>query len=342
MRIGIVGCGAIACHCHIPALKRISGVTLVAGADPVKESLERARRLIPMATHLRAEDLLQRDDIDAVVISVPTHMHAEVAVMAAVAGKHFYLEKPIAADAAEASRIIEAAARSGVTSAVGFNRRLHPLYEKARELLATRRLGTVRAVQTVFSEPVSVDGIPEWKKRRATGGGVLLDLASHHVDLVRWLLGDEIARVSASLASESSDDDSASVHLVMRSGVEVQSFFSFRAGYADFVELICERGTLRVDRHAAHLTMHAPRRMGYGSRRAWVVPDPANLNWRMRRLVRPAEDPSYHRALTAFVRQIEGGAARSASLADGMRSLEVVLAAEESVRTGRPVSLAAS
>jgi myo-inositol 2-dehydrogenase / D-chiro-inositol 1-dehydrogenase len=339
VRIGVIGCGAVARYCHLPALRRIRGVTVVAVADPDAAARVRASGIVRAAMHDRAEELLERSDVDAVIISVPTHLHAEVAVASATAGKHFYLEKPVATTAEDARRISAAVLRTGVTAATGFNRRLHPLYEQARAILASGRLGTVCAVQTTFSEPVPADGMPAWKRSRETGGGVLLDLASHHFDLLRWFLTDEIGEISSSLASEMSEDDSARVQLSMKGGVEVQSFFSFRAGLADFLEFICERGTFRVDRHRASLTMLEPRRLGYGARRSWIAPRTANVGWRVRRLLRPSEDPSYIRALSAFVDQAPGRPPRVATLEDGVRSLDAVLAAEESARTGRPVSL---
>lgn len=341
MRVGIIGCGAVACYCHIPALRRLRGVTIVAAADPSEAARERARRAVPVALHARAEELLERDDVDAVIISAPSHLHAEIAVKAATAGKHFYLEKPVATTGEDARLITNAVLQAGVIAATGFNRRLHPLYEQARTILASGRFGNVRAVQTTFSEPAPEDGMPDWKRSRHTGGGVLLDLASHHFDLLRWLLDDEIEAISASVRSEESEHDSARVELSMRGGVEAQSFFSFRAGFADFLEFICERGTLRVDRHRSSLTALEPRRMGYGARRHWIAPRATNAMWRLRRVWRPSEDPSYMRSLRAFVEHAAGGPRRGAALEDGVRSLDAVLAAEESARTGSLVSLAA-
>lgn len=338
MRVGVIGCGAVACYCHLPALRRIRGVKVVAAADPDENARKRAKRKVRGSMHAAAEEILERADVDAVIISVPTYLHAKVAVAAARAGKHFYLEKPVATTSAEAVRIAEAVALAGVTAVTGFNRRLHPLYEQARAILRAGRVGDVRAVQTTFSEPVPPGGLPAWKRWRHTGGGVLLDLASHHFDLLRWFLDDEIGVIGASIASVESQQDSASVQILMKSGVGVQSYFSFRAGLADYLEFICERGTLRIDRHRASLTVLEPRRLGYGARRGRIAPRRANASWRLRRMLRPAGDPSYVRALRAFVAEAEGGPRRAASLEDGIRSLEVVLAAEESARTAKPVA----
>lgn len=330
IRVGLLGCGVIAYWAHLRALRRMPGARLVAAADPDPGARESAGRLVDVPLYERADDLLARSDLDAVVICAPTQVHAELAVAAAGAGKHFYLEKPIATDAAGAQRVVDAAAGAGVIGAMGFNRRLHPLYQQARDLLAAGRIGKVRAVQTAFCEPVPPETMPGWKRRRATGGGVLLDLASHHLDLLRWFLRDEVDTVAATLGSEVTEQDSARLELTLRSGVEVQSLFSFRAGLADFLEFIGERGTLRVDRHSPVLALGARRRFGYGVRRAWVAPTVEVAAWRLRRLVRPSVDPSYRRSLQAFVHQLGGHPGSGASLLDGVRSLEAVLSAEES------------
>lgn len=330
MRLGLLGCGTIAYWVHLRVLPRLRGATLVAAADPDPAARARAARLVQVPVHERAEELLQRRDIDAVVICAPTPLHAELAVASAAAGKHFYLEKPIATTAEDAKLVVAAAAEAGVIATVGFNRRSHPLYQQARKILAEGRIGRVRAVQTAFCERITLEGTPAWKRKRATGGGVLLDLASHHVDLVRWLLSDEIGEVNASLGSELSEHDTARLHFSTRGGVEGQSVFSFRAWRADYLQFIGEHGTLRVDRHSPPVALQLGRRWGYGVRSAWVAPTAPVVAWRLHRLLRPAAEPSYRRSLAAFVDRLQGRPGGSPSLVDGLRSLEVVLAAEES------------
>jgi len=263
-------------------------------------------------------------------------MHASIGAMAARAGKSFYLEKPIATEFDDARLLRDACDAASVRAVVGFNRRYHPLYERARSMLAEGRLGNVRAVQTTFCEPVPPAGIPRWKERRETGGGVLLDLGSHHIDLIRWLLDTEIVEVNASARSDVSEQDSATMNMVLEDGCQAQSFVSFRAGYSDRIELIGEEGSITIDRHRGSLTLQSPRRLGYGTRRRFVAPSLDDAGWRARRLIRPAEDPSYYRALKAFA---SDNASSLASLDDGERSLEVVLAAEESASRGTAVSI---
>ncbi len=334
MKIAIIGCGAVARYCHAPALRRMPGVSITAVADPSDDARNQVLRGTAATSYRTAEELLKNCDADAVVISVPTHMHASVAIMAAKAGKPFYLEKPIAIARQEARSLRSSVDNAGVAVAVGFNRRAHPLYARARELVEAGSIGEVHAVQSTFSEPSPKDGLPEWKLSRAMGGGVLLDLASHHVDLVRWLTDGEIESV---LATGDEGGSIASLAMQVSGGIHAQCVVSFNSAYADWIEIAGSKGTLRLDRHRASLTKTLPRRVGYGPRRSAVRSGMSDLAWRTRRLIRRSEDPSYYRSLEAFVQMLRGEREPLASLADGERSLEVILAAEESARCGLPV-----
>lgn len=165
---------------------------------------------------------------------------------------------------------------------------------------------------------------------------MLLDLASHHIDLLRWFLSDEVAETKAEIASLAAEGDQAWLSLRMKSGVGTRGFFSFQAGRADWLEFLGESGTLRVDRHRPSLSLRVSRRWGYGVRSAFPFPPSDVLRWWVTRLPRPSYEPSYRSALAAFIASIQGKKTDLASLEDGVRSLEVVLAAEHSARNGNP------
>ncbi len=337
LRVGVIGCGTIAYWGHLRVLAHMPGAELVAAADPDPRARAAAAKLVRKPIFERSEDLLVRSDIDAVIICAPTHLHHVLAIEACAAHKHFYLEKPLAISAEEGKRVVSAAADAGIVAMMGFNRRFHPVFEQARSIIAEGFLGRIFAAQSVSCDPPPTGKMPEWRKYRATGGGVMLELASHHFDLIRWLLADEIALVESHIVSEVSQDDSAWVRLRTLHGTEVQSFFSFRAGLADRIELLGERGSMTITRSRPSPELRVPRRLGYGTRRCRFLPRMANLSWRVRRLVRPSFDPSRLRALNAFVALTRGESCDAPSLEDGLRSLEVVLAAEESARTGHPI-----
>jgi predicted dehydrogenase len=309
---------------HLPLLRRLRGARLVAVADPSPAARRRVERIAGLAVGDDPAWLIRRSDVDAVVVCTPSAEHADVATAAAEAGRHVYLEKPIATNRADALRVVEAAASTDVVVAIGFNRRFHPLHGQARELLRAGAIGPVRSASSSFCEPIGDAQMPEWKRRRSTGGGVLLDLASHHADLLRWLLDDEAASVEASLVSERSEDDTARLRLHTSGGIVVHSFFSFRAARADWIRLVGDRGTIRIDRYgwAAEL--------GGNGRPRWLLPAWHGGSWRLRKLVRPAHDPSWRSALAAFVDRVQGAPRELPTAIDGLRSLEIVLAAEAS------------
>ncbi|RYB93001.1 Gfo/Idh/MocA family oxidoreductase [Nocardioides oleivorans] len=147
--------------------------------------------------------VLERDDIDVVDVCVPGHLHAEVAIAALEAGKHVIAEKPLANTMAEAEKMVataQAARERGVHSMVGFNYRRVPALAAARQHVAAGRIGDVRQVRIAYLQDWLADEAAPmtWRLRRElAGSGALGDLASHAVDQVRFLLGQEITGVNA-------------------------------------------------------------------------------------------------------------------------------------------------
>lgn len=146
--------------------------------------------------------VITRDDIHIVDICAPGWMHAEIATAALEAGKHVLVEKPLANTLAEAEAMVAAAqhARSrGVQSMVGFNYRRVPALALARELIADGRLGSIRQVRASYLQDwLSDESAPmTWRlKKETAGSGALGDIASHAIDQVLFLLGDQVTAVS--------------------------------------------------------------------------------------------------------------------------------------------------
>jgi myo-inositol 2-dehydrogenase / D-chiro-inositol 1-dehydrogenase len=335
--VALVGCGSIASAVHLRILRRLPGMKLVGVADPAEDARARAERIGRVEAVADPAELIARDGVEAVVVCAPTAQHAELGTLALDRGRHLYLEKPIATSAREASALAAARERAGVVGMVGFNHRFHPLHERARELVRGDTIGAVREVHTSFCNPPSE--LPAWKRSRATGGGVLLDLASHQIDLVRWLLADEVAGVRATVSSLESEDDTARLELRTTGGAEVSGFFSSCSARCAELLLIGERGTLRVDRYAPRLELSRVR--GPSGVRRKHLPATVLAPWQLRKRLRPGYEPSYRRSLQAFAAAVRGGSAEVPTIEDGVRSLEVVLASERSARQdGAPVDLA--
>jgi predicted dehydrogenase len=186
---------------HYPDLA--GRVRLVSVADPVAERrTDAVRRFGFVVDHAEWEPVLADPAVHLVSVTAPNMVHREIGCAVAAAGKHLWIEKPVGLSAADARAVADAVTAAGVTATVGFNYRNAPAVEEARNLIRDGALGTVTNARVrLFSDYAAhPDGALSWRFERAAGGaGVLGDLASHAVDLVRFLVG-EIDRLVADTA----------------------------------------------------------------------------------------------------------------------------------------------
>jgi predicted dehydrogenase len=204
MRIGLIGCGNVGVNAHIPAVQANEGMTIVAVADPTPERLQvtaAAAGLEPGDLHADWQDLLVRDDVDAVIVSTPQRFRPEVVIAAATAGKHVLAEKPLALTPAEAQAMIDAARANEVTLATVHNYHFMPVYRDIKEVLASGEIGqpeiAVLNYLGVEDRPGVAAYSPRWRHRAAdSGGGVLMDML-HVVYLANWFMGGPPLAVSA-------------------------------------------------------------------------------------------------------------------------------------------------
>lgn len=341
IRVAIAGCGSVARQVHLPILASDPRAQIVAIADASSSALAAAEAIAPnAAAHDDYQETIARDDVDAVVICLPTGMHAEAAVAALERGRHVYVEKPIATTRADADRVLRAWQSAGVVGMVGFNYRCHPLYADLKARVQAGAIGRVQHVRTTFT--TAPHQLPGWKQQRATGGGSLLDQASHDVDLVRFLLGDDIAEVSADVQSRHSEDDHAALQLWTTGGVTVQMLVGFGSVDEATFEAYGEGGKLSVSRYGSLRVEHqGGGAQGPIGRLLQALPTPRGLALQWRRRRSPFKEPSFAAALGHFIEALRGEAAGSPDLADGYHSLAVVLAAEEAARARRPTAVAA-
>jgi predicted dehydrogenase len=334
LRIGVIGCGRIAREAHLPALARMSNVQVVALAEPDADRRKSALPRAPEAqTFADGAEMLERCSLDAVVIAAPPDLHAPLAGDAIRRGMHVYLEKPIATSLDEAALLLETWERNKVIAMVGFNYRFHPLYESARDLLNQGAVGRPLAVSSVFASSLKVGG--DWRASRSGGGGALLELASHHVDMTHFLFGQRVVDVRAQTSSTHAEAATASLQIRLESGLLINSSFSFGTVDDDRYEIYGELGLLRIDRHLSVRCQLIPVR----NQRARLRRIAASLDFLLHSQVlvqknrAPAHEPSYAKALTEFVNAIRAKQLVHPDLSDGYRALTVIAAAEESAKT---------
>ncbi|MGO1236738.1 MAG: Gfo/Idh/MocA family protein [Microbacterium gubbeenense] len=144
-------------------------------------------------------EVIARDDIDVVDIVTPGHSHDEIAIAALAAGKHVLCEKPLANSVADADRMAAAAESSSAIAMLGFTYRRVPALTRARDLIASGRIGTVQQVRAAYRQDWLVDPKAplSWRlKKDQAGAGALGDIGGHAVDLVQFLTGQTLERIS--------------------------------------------------------------------------------------------------------------------------------------------------
>jgi len=341
LQVGLIGCGHIAQIVHLNILSHLPGAELVALADTDPGRRIEAGRRVPQAMVVADyHELLAMPHVEAVVICLPSGNHAEAATAAFTANKHVYLEKPLATNLEDGRKVLEAWKRARHVGMIGFNYRFNALYGAMKEHIRKETIAPLVSAQSVFSSVVHP--LPSWKQMRLTGGGVLLDLASHHIDLVRFLFEQDISDVFASHRSQRGEGDSATLQLRLTDGLLVQSFFSSGAVEEDTFTIYGQAGILAVDRYRSFMVdVSEPRRPRFGWRRQlrklWAVRRSPYL---FSKMLASSKEPSYCAALAHFVTAVRTNQPVRPDFWDGYCSLAVVAAAEESARTGRMIPVA--
>ena len=184
LRVALIGAGRIgSSHAEIVA-NRLPGVELAMIYDPVEGAAAKlaAKLAVPSATQ-SIEDVWNSPEIDAVVIAAPARSHTDLVVAAAAAGKHVFVEKPMAVTLADADRAIAAAAEAGVVLQVGFNRRFAPGFAAARAALDAGTIGTPQLLRSLTRDPGPFKAdparIPQWT--------IFFETLIHDFDTLCWL-----------------------------------------------------------------------------------------------------------------------------------------------------------
>jgi len=295
-----------------------------------------------IALEASAESLLARDDVSAVFITTPHHVHAQVALAAAGRGKHVMLEKPMACTLADCDAILEACDKAGVTCSVAFTQRSRTCNVKAKEILERGQIGPVRQIMEFAFIADALAGLPPWQSDPANLG-VLFGYGVHNFDRLRWFTGAEIATVYAKCASLEPGANVEGTSMVLMSltdGTTAMLWSSGqmpkpgfpRTGFGCWV--VGERGLLDLD--------------AYGELRAaidgqWrVVATQQPIDWQGHGFLDPVRLESYAKHCNEFFDAILERRPPPVTGWDGRQAVAAALAAYESSRTGRPITLAGS
>lgn len=228
LKIAVIGCGSIARHRHLPEYAANVNVEIAAVCDIVEaRAIEFAEKYNARA-FTSYEELLAIEEIDAISVCTPNYLHAPISIAALNAGKHVLCEKPMATKKEEALSMILAAKKNDKKLMIGHNQRFVSSHVKARKLIENGDVGKIYSFRTAFGHPGpekwSADRKESWffKKEQAFIGA-MGDLGVHKTDLIRYLLGEEIVEVGAfvetSAKTNTDVDDNAVCILKTESGI---------------------------------------------------------------------------------------------------------------------------
>jgi myo-inositol 2-dehydrogenase / D-chiro-inositol 1-dehydrogenase len=344
LRIGIIGCGRVTRLRHVPALARLPQAEIAGLADVDSSQVGELARQTGARAYPDHDALIADPEIDVVAVCVPAVHHAEVAVAALEGGKQVFLEKPVALRLMDGQRIAAAGARAKGQLIVGFNLRWHRLVKAACELVGAGAVGKVDAITTRFTSPIgNSDVFAAWRRKRMLGGGVINEIGPHHFDLWRQLAREEVVEVFAASRSVDGDDDSAVVSARTESGALVSSFFSQSTAEANEFEISGDQGRLRASLYRFDSLELTPRGIPIGDLRhrlrglvTMLRQLPAGLS-ASRRGGDYAD--SYRREWQHVVDVVRRGSAVECTIDDGLRALDIMLAASASAASGRAIPI---
>jgi UDP-N-acetylglucosamine 3-dehydrogenase len=206
MRVGVIGVGIMGSN-HARVFSDLPGVRLVGVVDPDPKRRERVANAIGCRTFSNIDGLIA-DGVDAVTIAAPTHLHQDIALTCIERGLHVMVEKPIASTVEEGRSIIAAARNAGVTLMVGHVERFNPTVEAIKEAIRNEDILSI-AITRVGPFPPRMSNV-----------GVVIDLAVHDIDLIRWFTDSDIVEVQPQLSSAVAErEDIALLQFRTASGV---------------------------------------------------------------------------------------------------------------------------
>ncbi len=337
LRLALVGCGRIA-QSHFAALKLHAGrAELVAVCDNNPTSLAQAVQQTGVAGFESLDALLAGSDADLVVLATPSGLHSRQAIKVAQAGRHVLSEKPMATKWDEGVAMVRACRDAGVKLFVVKQNRLNATLQLVKRAVDQGRFGRLAMVNVnvFWTRPQAYYDAAPWRGRWDMDGGAFMNQASHYVDMVDWLVGpvDNVHAYTATLARDIEAEDTGVMSLRLRSGALASinvTMLTHGKNFEGSITLLGERGTVRVGGVAVNKIEH------------WEFDTPheddakvADASYGVSSVYGPGHPLYYDNVINT----LRGEAHAEVDGYEGLRSLEVLIAAYRSARDGVRVGL---
>ncbi len=313
---------------------RISNVTVTSVVDPQSEAKSKADEL-GANFYSDLELALEKDDFNAVCVGAPTFAHVEAVVKAAEAGKHILCEKPLSLTLKEAEKMVNTVTENDILFQIGFMRRFDTNYTKAKEIIENGEIGEPIMVKSVGRSPGS-GTLSKWIADVEKSNGILAEVNSHDFDAIRWLAGSEFKEVFAyadNLKCPSYEEeypdfyDTATVNIKFQENVlgMVDGCYPATYGYDARTEVLGTEGMIQIGSSKAHSVMTW--------KKDGQIKSEGNKGWKS--LFKEA----YLKEDKHFVECVLNNREPKVGIIDGKKAVEIVLAANESIKSGKPVAL---
>ncbi|MFG6447167.1 Gfo/Idh/MocA family protein [Roseateles sp. BYS180W] len=337
LRFALVGCGRIARN-HVEALQRHApAAQLVALCDTQPQALAEFQALTGAPGYSSLQALLAQADVDVVVLATPSGLHAQQAIECARAGRHVLTEKPMATKFEDGQAMVRACREAGVKLFVVKQNRLNATVQLVKRAIDQGRFGRIfmSTVNVFWTRPQSYYDAARWRGRWDMDGGAFMNQASHYVDLLDWLVGpvDNVHAYTATLARDIEAEDTGVMSLRLRHGglasINV-TMLTYPKNLEGSITILGERGTVRIGGTAVNKIEH------------WAFDTPHEDD----ALVAASSYDTtsvYGFGHTAYydnvIQTLRGHAQAHVDGYEGLRSLELLIAAYRSARDGQRVGL---
>jgi predicted dehydrogenase len=223
MGVAVLGAGRIG-GAYIGVVKATAGVDMLVVAEPRDEQTTPLREKHPDVEFVKDYvDVLARDDVEIVIGALPHGLHKQAAIDAANAGKHIFMEKPLAIWVSEADEMLATAKANDVKLMTAHTQRYYPAVKAMKQIIDTRQLGDLIMAYDTWHKPFDLPSRPAWMLDRQAGGGMGLMDGTHEIDRLLWLIGSDIDTVSAQVGAfvhpQIEADDTGMYFLRWKSGV---------------------------------------------------------------------------------------------------------------------------
>lgn len=336
IRFAIVGCGRISKNHFASVEKHQENVELVAICDVDPKLLKQHEDQYRLNGYLELEDMLEKEELDLVVLCTPSGIHAAQAVMAAKYGVHVMTEKPMATRWQDGLRMVRACDEAGVSLFVVKQNRQNSTLQLLKRAVDEKRFGKIHMVHlnVFWTRPQEYYDQAKWRGTWEFDGGAFMNQASHYVDLFDWLIGP-IDKVQAMMSTtrDIEVEDTGVLNVRWRNGALGSmsvTMLTYPKNLEGSITILGEKGTVRIGGVAVNDIQH------------WEFDEPRDYDQQIKEAnyettsVYGFGHPLYYKNVVDVLR---GETEPETDGREGLRSLEMLIAAYLSARDGKTVSL---